>query len=145
MKVYKTHGHPDSVKGLVPRRQEKMVSGPADRIFLHTLCKSMHLLYLKWYTFSCNFSVQGFFLMKSKVCLFSDSLWGQCNSLEWLFPSWCCVHTLICYFPLLFSFSKFGFYFYSTSESLLYLIIFLCSLLTKQVDTKQQLLERKFA
>lgn len=74
MKVYKTHGHPDSVKGLVPRRQETMASGPADRIFLHTLCKSMHLLYLKLYTFSCNFSVQGFFLMKSKVCLFSDSL-----------------------------------------------------------------------
>jgi len=61
MKVCKTHGHPDSVEGLVPRRQEVLALSPAERIFLHALCKSMHLMHLGWYSLNCNFFVQGFF------------------------------------------------------------------------------------
>lgn len=118
MDVSKTHSRPDSVEGLVPRRQEVLTWSPAERIFLRTWCKSMHLVHLGWYTLSCNFFVQGFFLQgKGKV--FRDSSWRQHHSSEWLFPSWHCVDPLICFFSLLFSFSKFELYFNSTPESLL--------------------------
>lgn len=151
MKVYKTHSRPDSVEELVPRRQEVLAWSPADRIFLHTLCKSTHLVHLGWHTLGYNFFVQGFFLqMKGKVS--GDSLWRQHHSSEWPFPSWHCVDTLKCFFSSCSALANLNFIFiqllnhyYVFNCFSLFAFIFLLHLWLRQLDTKQHLLERKVA
>lgn len=116
------------------------------------LCAKACTVHLGWYILSCNSFIQVFFFLQMKTKVSRDSLWRQHHSSEWLFPSWHCADTLICFFSSCSALANLNFIFiqllnhyYVFNYFCLFAFTFLLHLWWRQLDTKQHLLERKVA